>query len=71
VATVQLLTNIKKTFKNEVKMKFKIEECAQCGSKFKITNPKQVYCRPACRSAAHRDRHGYEQPIFKYDEIRD
>ena len=41
-------------------MKFKIVECIQGGSEFKITNPKQVYCRPACHSTAHRDRHGYE-----------
>jgi hypothetical protein len=51
-------------------MKFKVIECIQCGSEFKVTNPKQVYCRPACRTAAHRDRHGYEQPIFKYNDIR-
>jgi hypothetical protein len=51
-------------------MKFKVIECFQCGSEFKVTNPKQIYCRPACRTAAHRDRHGYEQPIFKYDDIR-
>ncbi len=41
-------------------MKFKIVECIQGGSEFKITNPKQVYCQPACHSTAHRDRHGYE-----------
>ena len=48
----------KKAFKKEVKMKFKIVECVQCGSEFKITNPKQVYCLLACRSTGHRDRHG-------------
>ncbi len=39
-------------------MKFKIVEFIQCGSEFKITNPKQVYCLPSCRSSGHRDRHG-------------
>jgi hypothetical protein len=51
-------------------MKFEITTCSQCGNEFKRTNRRQSYCSGACRVSAHRDRHGYEQPIFTYPTIR-
>jgi hypothetical protein len=51
-------------------MKYQINTCIQCGSEFKRTNARQIYCAVACRVSAHRDRHGYEQPIFTYPSIR-
>ena len=51
-------------------MTFRILECIQCGTEFKQTNPRQLYCRNACRVAAHRDRHGYQRPIFDQDDIQ-
>jgi hypothetical protein len=51
-------------------MKYEIITCSQCGNEFKRTNKRQTYCSGACRVSAHRDRHGYEQPIFKYPIIR-
>jgi hypothetical protein len=51
-------------------MKFEITTCCQCGNAFKRTNRRQSYCSTACRVSAHRDRHGYEQPIFTYPTIR-
>ena len=51
-------------------MKYQISPCIQCGSEFKRTNARHVYCSVACRVSAHRDRNGYEQPIFTYPSIR-
>jgi hypothetical protein len=51
-------------------MKYQINACIQCGSEFKRTNARHVYCSVACRVSAHRDRNGYEQPIFTYPSIR-
>jgi hypothetical protein len=51
-------------------MKYQINTCIQCGSEFKRTNARHIYCSVACRVSAHRDRHGYEQPIFTYPSIR-
>ncbi len=51
-------------------MKYEITTCCQCGDEFKRTNRRQTYCSGACRVSAHRDRHGYEQPIFTYPTIR-
>jgi hypothetical protein len=51
-------------------MKFEITPCIQCGNEFKRTNARHLYCSGACRVSAHRDRHGYEQPIFTYPSIR-
>jgi hypothetical protein len=51
-------------------MKYEITICTQCGTEFKRTNARHLYCSGACRVSAHRDRHGYEQPIFTYPSIR-
>jgi hypothetical protein len=51
-------------------MKYQINTCVQCGTEFKRTNARHIYCSVACRVSAHRDRHGYEQPIFAYPSIR-
>jgi hypothetical protein len=51
-------------------MKYEITPCTQCGTEFKRTNARHLYCSGACRVSAHRDRHGYEQPIFTYPSIR-
>jgi hypothetical protein len=51
-------------------MKYQISDCIQCGTEFKRTNARHQYCSGACRVSAHRDRHGYEQPIFTYPSIR-
>lgn len=51
-------------------MKYEITTCTQCGTAFKRTNARHLYCSGACRVSAHRDRHGYEQPIFTYPSIR-
>jgi hypothetical protein len=51
-------------------MKYQITICQQCGNEFKRTNARHTYCSGACRVSAHRDRHGYEQPIFTYPSIR-
>ena len=51
-------------------MKYEITLCTQCGTEFKRTNARHLYCSGACRVSAHRDRHGYEQPIFTYPSIR-
>jgi hypothetical protein len=51
-------------------MKYQISPCIQCGNEFKRTNVRHVYCSVACRVSAHRDRNGYEQPIFTYPSIR-
>ena len=51
-------------------MKYEMTPCAQCGTAFKRTNARHLYCSGACRVSAHRDRHGYEQPIFTYPSIR-
>ena len=50
-------------------MKFEIAECPQCGEEFKRTNPRKEYCSGACRVAAHRDRHGYQKPIFDRTQV--
>lgn len=55
---------------NSTIMKYQIVLCDQCGNEFKRTNARHIYCSNACRVAAHRDRHGYEQPIFTYPSIR-
>jgi hypothetical protein len=51
-------------------MKYEMTPCTQCGTEFKRTNARHLYCSGACRVSAHRDRHGYEQPIFTYPSIR-
>jgi hypothetical protein len=51
-------------------MKYEMTLCTQCGAQFKRTNARHLYCSGACRVSAHRDRHGYEQPIFTYPSIR-
>ena len=51
-------------------MKFEIVECPQCGIEFKRTNPRKEYCSGACRVGAHRDRHGYQMPIFDKEQVR-
>ena len=51
-------------------MKYEMTPCAQCGTAFKRTNARHLYCSGACRVSAHRDRRGYEQPIFTYPSIR-
>jgi hypothetical protein len=51
-------------------MKYEMTPCTQCGAEFKRTNARHLYCSGACRVSAHRDRHGYEQPIFTYPSIR-
>lgn len=51
-------------------MKYEMTVCTQCGTQFKRTNARHLYCSGACRVSAHRDRHGYEQPIFTYPSIR-
>ena len=51
-------------------MKVQNISCTQCGTSFLRTNAKQVYCSGACRVSAHRDRHGYQQPIFTYPSIQ-
>ena len=51
-------------------MKFEIVECPQCGTEFKRTNPRKEYCSGACRVGAHRDRHGYQMPIFDKEQVR-
>ena len=51
-------------------MKYEFVSCCQCGKEFKRTNHRHLYCSGACRVSAHRDRHGYEQPIFQYPVIR-
>lgn len=51
-------------------MKYQINTCIQCGTEFKRTNARHIYCAGACRVSAHRDRNGYEQPIFTYPSIR-
>jgi hypothetical protein len=56
--------------KKKENMKYQINTCIQCGTEFKRTNARHIYCSVACRVSAHRDRHGYEQPIFTYPSIR-
>ena len=51
-------------------MKFEVVQCPQCGEAFNRTNPRKEYCRDACRVAAHRDRHGYQMPIFDKEQAR-
>ncbi len=51
-------------------MKFEVVQCPQCGEAFNRTNPRKEYCRDACRVAAHRDRHGYQKPIFDKEQAR-
>jgi hypothetical protein len=46
-------------------MKYEMTPCTQCGTEFKRTNARHLYCSGACR-----DRHGYEQPIFTYPSIQ-
>jgi hypothetical protein len=62
--------NVTYNNKNSSTMKYEITTCCQCGDEFKRTNQRQSYCSGACRVSAHRDRHGYEQPIFTYPTIR-
>jgi hypothetical protein len=62
--------NVTHNNKNSSTMKYEITTCCQCGNEFKRTNQRQSYCSGACRVSAHRDRHGYEQPIFTYPTIR-
>jgi hypothetical protein len=50
-------------------MKFEVAQCPQCGEAFNRTNPRKEYCRGACRVAAHRERHGYQMPIFDKEQV--
>ncbi len=51
-------------------MKFEVAQCLQCGEAFNRTNLRKEYCRGACRVAAHRERHGYQMPIFDKEQSR-
>jgi len=43
-------------------------KCAHCGTDFKSSNPRKIYCSKACKSRAYEQRNGIDAPRFLLGE---